>query len=191
MAAGPSRPRRGATLKHSFLMDGGQLGRLIAQHDWASTSLGPIDDWPDALRTAVALMLQSPVPIVTLWGREGVMIYNDAYSRFAGERHPSLLGSNVREGWGEIASFNDNVVSHVLLGNQPLSYTKPSVSKPHAAAQAHVGVRRNPATICGSFWSRRRARLTAAFIVALGLHGGFGNACLDVVPDQLVRVEVS
>jgi len=122
MAEGPSRPRRGATLKHSFLMDGGQLGRLIAQHDWASTSLGPIDDWPDALRTAVALMLQSPVPIVTLWGREGVMIYNDAYSRFAGERHPSLLGSNVREGWGEIASFNDNVVSYVLLGNQPLSY---------------------------------------------------------------------
>ncbi|SEL94702.1 PAS domain S-box-containing protein [Pseudoxanthomonas sp. GM95] len=109
-------------LKHSFLIGGGRLAELIERYDWAATSLGPIDAWPPALRTTIALMLQSPVPIVTLWGRDGVMIYNDAYSEFAGERHPSLLGSNVREGWGEIASFNDNVVSHVLLGNQPLSY---------------------------------------------------------------------
>jgi signal transduction histidine kinase/PAS domain-containing protein len=109
-------------LKYSFLIGGGRLGALIERYDWASTSLGPIGDWPPALRTTIGLMLQSPVPIVTLWGRDGVMIYNDAYSGFAGDRHPSLLGSNVREGWGEIASFNDNVVSHVLLGNQPLSY---------------------------------------------------------------------
>jgi PAS domain S-box-containing protein len=109
-------------LKHPFLIGGGQLGSLIAQHDWASTALGPIDGWPAVLRTTIALMLQSPVAIVTLWGEEGVMIYNDAYSAFAGDRHPRLLGSNVREGWDEIASFNDNVIRHVLLGNQPLSY---------------------------------------------------------------------
>lgn len=109
-------------MKHPFLIGGGQLGSLIAQHDWASTALGPIDGWPAVLRTTIALMLQSPVAIVTLWGEEGVMIYNDAYSAFAGDRHPRLLGSNVREGWDEIASFNDNVIRHVLLGNQPLSY---------------------------------------------------------------------
>ncbi|HVJ37615.1 MAG TPA: ATP-binding protein, partial [Stenotrophomonas sp.] len=109
-------------MKHPFLIGGGQLGGLIAQYDWASTALGPIEGWPAVLRTTIALMLQSPVAIVTLWGEEGVMIYNDAYSEFAGDRHPRLLGSNVREGWDEIASFNDNVIRHVLLGNQPLSY---------------------------------------------------------------------
>lgn len=109
-------------MKHPFLIGGGQLGSLIAQHDWASTALGPIEGWPAVLRTTIALMLQSPVAIVTLWGEEGVMIYNDAYSAFAGDRHPRLLGSNVREGWDEIASFNDNVIRHVLLGNEPLSY---------------------------------------------------------------------
>ncbi len=109
-------------MKHPFLIGGRQLGSLIAQHDWASTALGPIEGWPPVLRTTIALMLQSPVAIVTLWGEEGVMIYNDAYSAFAGDRHPRLLGSNVREGWDEIASFNDNVIRHVLLGNQPLSY---------------------------------------------------------------------
>jgi len=59
----------------------------------------------------------SAVPIVMLWGEEGVMLYNDAYSIFAGGRHPHLLGSNVREGWPEVADFNDNVMKTGLAGN--------------------------------------------------------------------------
>ncbi|MCB8878495.1 PAS domain S-box protein [Acidisoma silvae] len=51
-----------------------------------------------------------------LWGPEGVMLYNDAYSGFAGGRHPELLGSNVRKGWPEVADFNDNVVTKGLAG---------------------------------------------------------------------------
>jgi signal transduction histidine kinase/CheY-like chemotaxis protein len=51
-----------------------------------------------------------------LWGEEGVMIYNDAYSVFAGGRHPRLLGSRVREGWPEVADFNDNVMKVGLAG---------------------------------------------------------------------------
>lgn len=66
-------------------------------------------------------ILQSPVPIVTLWGEDGVMIYNDAYSVFAGGRHPRLLGSKVREGWPEVAEFNDNVMK-VGLSGKTLAY---------------------------------------------------------------------
>ncbi|MDR3468573.1 MAG: PAS domain S-box protein [Xanthobacteraceae bacterium] len=66
-------------------------------------------------------MLRSPVPIVLLWGADGVMIYNDAYSEFAGGRHPRLLGSKVREGWPEVADFNDNVM-RVGLGGGTLAY---------------------------------------------------------------------
>jgi len=44
------------------------------------------------------------------------MIYNDAYSVFAGGRHPKLPGSNVREGWPEVADFNDNVMKVGLAG---------------------------------------------------------------------------
>ena len=44
------------------------------------------------------------------------MIYNDAYSAFAGGRHPNLLGSKVREGWPEAAEFNDNVMKVGLAG---------------------------------------------------------------------------
>jgi PAS domain S-box-containing protein len=49
------------------------------------------------------------------------MIYNDAYSRFAGARHPGLFGSKVREGWPEVADFNDNVMK-VGLAGKTLSY---------------------------------------------------------------------
>ncbi|MET0182185.1 MAG: PAS domain-containing protein, partial [Caulobacterales bacterium] len=88
----------------------------VRAHNWSATPLGPLDSWPQSLRTATSLILQSPVPIVMLWGPEGVMIYNDAYSVFAGGRHPELLGSNVREGWPEVADFNDNVMKVGLAG---------------------------------------------------------------------------
>ncbi|TAY06943.1 PAS domain S-box protein (plasmid) [Rhizobium leguminosarum] len=104
-----------------FLSGGGETARLIAAYDW-STSLGPIDTWPESLKTTVGLLIHSPVPIVLLWGVDGIMIYNDAYSIFAGRRHPKLLGSKVREGWPEVADFNDNVMK-VGLAGQTLSYS--------------------------------------------------------------------
>ncbi len=99
-----------------FPVGGGELGALIAAYDWSQTSLGPIADWPQSLKTTVNLLLLSPVPIVLLWNEDGVMIYNDAYSEFAGRRHPQLLGSKVREGWPEVADFNDNVMKVGLAG---------------------------------------------------------------------------
>lgn len=105
-----------------FLAHDGELARLIASFDWSMTALGCPGSWPQSLRTTVALILHSPVPIVTLWGEDGIMIYNDAYSIFAGDRHPALLGSRVREGWAEIADFNDNVM-HVGLSGRTLRYT--------------------------------------------------------------------
>ncbi|MDB5698814.1 MAG: chemotaxis protein CheY [Alphaproteobacteria bacterium] len=100
----------------TFLAGGGELGRLIGEFAWETTSLGPIASWPATLRSTIALILRSRVPIVTLWGDDGVMIYNDAYSIFAAARHPRLLGSKVREGWPEVADFNDNVMKVGLAG---------------------------------------------------------------------------
>jgi two-component sensor histidine kinase/PAS domain-containing protein len=95
---------------------GGELGQLIRDHDWSKTSIGPLELWPQSLKTVTQTLLLSPVPIVLLWGEDGVMIYNDAYSAFAGDRHPRLLASKVREGWDEIADFNDNVMRVGLAG---------------------------------------------------------------------------
>src|SRR6202453_165466 len=100
----------------SFAAGGGKIGALLREHDWSKTPLGPLEIWPQSLRTTVGLVLHSVVPIVLLWGQDGTMIYNDAYSIFAGGRHPALFGSKVREGWPEIADFNDNVMKIGLAG---------------------------------------------------------------------------
>jgi PAS domain S-box-containing protein len=104
-----------------FLQGGGQLAHIIAAHDWSQTALGPMAQWPQSLKTTVALILRSPVPIVTLWGEQGVMIYNDGYAEFAASRHPLSLGANVREAWPEVADFNDHVIK-VGLAGQTLAY---------------------------------------------------------------------
>ena len=99
-----------------FLIGGGGMGRLIASSNWSATSVGPMASWPSCLKTTVSLILRSQVPMVLLWGADGVMIYNDAYSIFAGSRHPHILGAKVRLGWPEVADFNEHVMKVGLAG---------------------------------------------------------------------------
>ena len=100
----------------TFLPESSELSGLILDLDWSQTPLGPLQDWPQSLKTVTGLLLRSPVPIVLLWGEPGIMIYNDAYAVIAGARHPGLLGSEVREGWPEVAEFNDHVMKVGLAG---------------------------------------------------------------------------
>ncbi|ANH98493.1 hybrid sensor histidine kinase/response regulator [Pseudomonas koreensis] len=94
----------------------GEMAERICAFDWRQTELGPLDTWPASLCSAVQLMLASPLPMVMLWGHAGYMIYNDAYSQFAGGRHPYLLGVPVELGWPEVADFNRHVVDTCLAG---------------------------------------------------------------------------
>ncbi|MBV9555568.1 MAG: PAS domain-containing protein, partial [Pseudolabrys sp.] len=105
-----------------FLTGGGETAKLIAAFDWSKTPMGPLEHWPASIKTAVGFMMRSPVPLVSLWGEVGTMIYNDAYSEFAGARHPKLLGSEVRKGWPEVADFNDNIMKVVLGRGETISY---------------------------------------------------------------------
>jgi signal transduction histidine kinase/DNA-binding response OmpR family regulator len=99
----------------------GEMAERIRSFDWTATELGPIGQWQQSLVAAVQFVLGSPLPIVMLWGKQGYMVYNDAYAVFAGGRHPYLLGCPVELGWPEVASFNRNVVDTCLAGGT-LSY---------------------------------------------------------------------
>lgn len=94
----------------------GEMSERIRTFNWAATDIGPIQLWPKSLRATVQVLLASPVPIVLLWGPAGHMIYNDAYSAFAGGRHPFLLGQPVELGWPEVAAFNRHVLRTGLAG---------------------------------------------------------------------------
>ncbi|MEO6299727.1 MAG: PAS domain S-box protein, partial [Paracoccaceae bacterium] len=105
-----------------FLSGGGEMAALVSAFDWSHTSLGPLPLWPVEVKSVVAMMMQSPLPIVALFGEVGTMIYNDAYSAFAGSQHPRLLGSEVRKGWPEVADFNDHVIKTVFRAGNTLSF---------------------------------------------------------------------
>lgn len=95
---------------------GGEIGRAIANHDWAATPLGPIEGWSTTLKAIVKLIIGSPVPQALLVGPNGILIYNAGYAQICGARHPAVLGTPVCEAWAEAAAFNRNVLDTVLAG---------------------------------------------------------------------------
>jgi PAS domain S-box-containing protein len=97
-------------------METGSLSALVAGFDWAATALGPREQWPGYMQAIVRMLLASPLAIVTLWGPDGILIYNDAYARFAGARHPRLLGAKVLEGWPEATDLNRRVLQLGFAG---------------------------------------------------------------------------
>ncbi len=100
---------------------GGEMGRIIAAHDWAMSALGPIEGWSATVKTVVKVILASPVPQVLMVGTDGLMIYNAGYAQIAGSRHPHILGQSVCTGWPEAVAFNRTVLDTVL-GGTPLTY---------------------------------------------------------------------
>ncbi len=90
-------------------------GRIRA-FDWASTPLGAVETWPQSLRALVAMMVAAPGAQAMLWGPGGILLYNDAYAQFAGERHPLLLGLPHAQAWPEIADFNEGNLRRALAG---------------------------------------------------------------------------
>jgi PAS domain S-box-containing protein len=82
-----------------FLAGGGEMGRYIASKDWSQTALGPLDTWPQSLRTTVSLALASNFPISLAWGSQFTQIYNDGYWPITGAKHPTAMGQDYRECW--------------------------------------------------------------------------------------------
>lgn len=90
--------------KYSFLEEGGEMGELVRRFDWAQTSLGPIEQWPLSLRTAVGIVLHSGFPMLLWWGDDLIQFYNDAYRPSLGHngKHPRALGQKGADCWTEI-----------------------------------------------------------------------------------------
>ena len=99
----PSAMNIDATPVQSSLFAGpGELRGLCREIDWSATSLGPVDSWPETLRSAVRTALDSPFPINLWCGPELILIYNDAYRPILGTKHPAALGKPGPAVWAEI-----------------------------------------------------------------------------------------
>ncbi|ALQ02856.1 MULTISPECIES: hybrid sensor histidine kinase/response regulator [Pseudomonas] len=95
---------------------GSDTQRLISQMDWALTPLGTAQNWPQSLRTAVDIMLHSPMAMALLWGPQLSHLYNDAFGRLAGDKHPRAFGRPTHTAWPELKSATEGIYHRVLQG---------------------------------------------------------------------------
>jgi PAS domain-containing protein len=115
-----------------FLAGGGEMGARMRIRDWRLSPLGPPQNWPQSLKTAIRLMLSSGHPMFLWWGSRLIQFYNDAYSPSLGsERHPSALGQEGRICWDEIWHIIGPEIEHVMSGrgstwheNAKISFTR-------------------------------------------------------------------
>ncbi|KAF2502659.1 hypothetical protein BU16DRAFT_16632 [Lophium mytilinum] len=69
---------------------------FFREFNWSETSLGPMNQWPEHLRTIVNVVMKDTNPAVIFWGDDVVLIYNEAYIEVLGVLHPMAFGKSAR-----------------------------------------------------------------------------------------------
>ncbi|MGY2376749.1 GAF domain-containing protein [Pseudomonas sp. SDO524_S393] len=85
----------------NWLQSSSDMAERVRQHDWSNTPLGPLEQWPDVLKTTVALCFASSFPQSIVWGPQLTMLYNDAFIPILGDK-PYALGRPFSEVWREV-----------------------------------------------------------------------------------------
>ncbi|MBN8231253.1 response regulator [Corallococcus macrosporus] len=78
------------------------MGRIILERDWSSTPLGPMEGWPQSLRTVLGMCLTTRFPMFIYWGPERVQLYNDAGIPIMGAKHPHHALAPLRDVFPEL-----------------------------------------------------------------------------------------
>ncbi len=104
------------TRAEDWLVGGGEMGKLVRSMDWSTTPLGPIESWPQSLRTTVSLCLASNFPISLAWGPKHVQIYNDGYWPICGGKHPHSVGQDFSECWASAWPVIGEAFERALAG---------------------------------------------------------------------------
>jgi PAS domain S-box-containing protein len=92
------------------------MSARIRAFDWSKTPLGAIEAWPQSLRTAVQLMLDSGFPCSIHLGPQAILLYNDASAPILGDLHPDALGRPLFEVLTAGAPIWAPVLRHVMAG---------------------------------------------------------------------------
>jgi signal transduction histidine kinase/ActR/RegA family two-component response regulator len=93
------------------------MGARIRAHEWPRSPLGDPREWPQALKTLVALMLASEQPMFMAWGPDRTWLYNDAFVPILGAKHPLALGRPaLDEVWSEAREVLAPLFGRVFAG---------------------------------------------------------------------------
>lgn len=78
----------------------------INSFDWSSTPLGPMSNWPVQLQQTFNQILADSRPIALYWGEQLTTLYNEAFGKLCGAKHPCLLGKPLDDAWPD---FSDKI----------------------------------------------------------------------------------
>ncbi|MDR6307818.1 sensor histidine kinase [Pacificitalea manganoxidans] len=99
----------------TFLIGDDEMSREIATQDWSGTPLGPMSDWPAALRVALGTLLSSKFPKALCWGPELLTFYNDGFRPILGDKHP-CMGQPFSQIWAEAWETIGPIADRALQG---------------------------------------------------------------------------
>ncbi len=113
------------------MFDGiGELPGLMAAMEWGKTLLGPEQDWPQSLRSALSICVGSRFPIAIYWGPQLALLYNDAWSPILGAKHPWALGRAAKDVWPEIWDAIEPLFQQVMTKGES-TYSEDSLLLMH------------------------------------------------------------
>ena len=98
------------------------MGARMRALDWSATVLGPLGQWPQALRACVRVILGSGYPMLVCWGSDYPMLYNDAYGPLIGKKHPAALGCPIQDVLPETWDFLGPRFDKVMADGQEASH---------------------------------------------------------------------
>src|ERR1700755_3184289 len=99
------------------LRGGGEMGALMRSIDWSATPGGPARAWPQSLRTAMSILLETGFPMYIAWGPEFTQFYNDGYRPILGStKHPAAMGAGTRVTFAEIWDIIGPMFQGVMEG---------------------------------------------------------------------------
>lgn len=100
----------------SGLYGSGEMAERIKAYDWSVTPLGAVSEWPKSFTVLVNQMLLSASPIVILWQKTGIILYNDAFIPYTGKNQPVLLGRSCEEAWPEAVDITRHILKTCFEG---------------------------------------------------------------------------
>jgi signal transduction histidine kinase/CheY-like chemotaxis protein len=103
------------------------LDTLMRNFDWGTSSVGPVEKWPQVLKSTVRTLLDCRLPMYLAWGPDYIQFYNDAYRSILGDKHPDALGQDARltwpEIWDTIGPMWEQVFNGKSIGSEDLKLT--------------------------------------------------------------------
>lgn len=100
-----------------FLSGGGEAARLILERDWTGHPLGKPETWPEGLKVALSLLLNSPESMLLAWGREHLtFFFNDTYIPLLGPRRDWAMGTPFKEVWSDAWEQAKPIIDEAFAG---------------------------------------------------------------------------